>query len=59
MSDLELDKWIGKIESAKAARKLKLINGDVGEISEANDRLCCGDKGLCEIADGGSKNRAG
>ena len=36
-----------------------MINGEVGEIAKANDCLCSGDEGLCEVADSGSQYRAG
>ena len=36
-----------------------MVNGEVGEIAKANDCVCSGDEGLCEVADGGGEYGAG
>ena len=56
---MKLNERVGKVESAKAPRKLNLFDRQDREIPKAKDGLRSGDEVLSEVADNRGNDRAG
>ena len=48
---MKFDKCVRKVKAAVAPRELNLFDGEVREVTKANDGLSGGEKHLCENTD--------